>query len=82
MSLKGENPCWVGPLPGKKRPERPFDVITSRFVSKVLLKASPLARSAGGGKGVRIAAAFSRSIPTFACPHPNPLPEGEGDFLA
>gem|GEM_PF-3096830 len=40
--------------------------------------------SAEEGPGVRvarIAAGFAQSIPTFACPHPNPLPEGEGDFL-
>ncbi len=88
MLWKGENPCWVGPLPGKRRPERPFDAITGRFVSKVLLKAYPLVSPrpfggrGGGGEGGLNRCRFSQSIPTFACPHPNPLPEGEGDFLA
>ena len=33
------------------------------------------------GEGGSNRCRFSQSIPTFACPHPNPLPEGEGDFL-
>ncbi|GEM_PF-6382955 len=31
-----------------------------------------------GGEGGSNRCRFSQSIPTFACPHPNPLPEGEG----
>ncbi|HPZ84357.1 MAG TPA: hypothetical protein PL064_13030, partial [Thermogutta sp.] len=34
-----------------------------------------------GGEGGSNSCRFSQSIPTIACPHPNPLPEGEGDFL-
>jgi len=34
-----------------------------------------------GGEGSLNRCRFTQSIPTFACPHPNPLPEGEGDFF-
>jgi len=52
-----------------------------------LLKAYPIiSRRPFGGRGVggeggSYRSRFSQSIPTIACPHPNPLPKGEGDFL-
>ena len=51
-----------------------------------LLRAYPTtSRQPLSGRGVKGESAsnrcrFSQSIRTFACPHPNPLPEGEGDF--
>ncbi len=33
-----------------------------------------------GGEGGPNRCRFSELIPTFACPHPNPLPEGGGAF--
>ena len=34
-----------------------------------------------GGEGDSNRCWFSQTILTFACPHPNPLPKGEGDFF-
>jgi len=46
-----------------------------------IISPRPLGGRGGGGEGGSNRCWFSQSIPTIACPHPNPLPRGEGAFL-
>ncbi len=46
-----------------------------------IISPRPFGGRGDGGEGGSNRCEFSQSIPTFLCPHPNPLPEGEGDFL-
>ena len=46
----------------------------------LIISPRPLGGRGVGGEGGSNRCRFSRPTPTFACPHPNPLPEGEGDF--
>ncbi len=46
-----------------------------------LISPLPFGGRGVGGEGGSNRCRFFQSIPTSACPHPNPLPEGEGDFL-
>ncbi len=52
-----------------------------RQLSQPIFSPRPFGGRGVGGEGGSSRWRFSQSIPTFACPHPNPLPEGEGDFL-
>jgi len=71
--------------PRRERPK--FRRITDQRRQVLVLRVPPIisprpfAGRGVGGEGGSIRCRFSQSIPTFACPHPNPLPEGEGDFL-